>query len=255
MNEAIIENYLSNIQGVEPEYMTEGIREFFARFDKKILKKTVEKLHMAFTRGDGEAFEEVARKTAKIAKIPKYQEVQNFMGNFQEEHPEIKDSVELSKKVLKNTFKVRDKAKLEILSSALGITAWIKSKGGKTNVAAATKETLKKVHSDVMNIYDSGFENMATDSPEEEEMKKKMLDQAKKQEKQEMIIVLVILSVLAATLIWAGITIWGILTSPVVIGMGVIITLLIMLGKILAVAIGIATPVAFAVVAYLKSRG
>jgi hypothetical protein len=255
MNEAIIENYLTVIQDVEPDYLTEGLRNFVGNFDKKVLKRTMDKLHMSFTKGDGETFDQIAKKTARIAKLPKYQEVKNFMGKFQDENPAINDSVELSKKVLKNTFKIKDKAKLEIMGSAVGMTAWIKSKGGRTNVTAATKETLQKIHTDVMNIYDTGFENMSTNTAEEEEMQKKLMSQAKKQEKQELIIVLIILSVLAASVVWAGVTIWGIVTSPVVIGLGVITTMLIMVAKFLMAYLGIAATVAFSALIFLKSRG
>jgi len=255
MNEAIIENYLQVIQDVEPEYMTEGIRDFVAKFDRKLLKRTVDKLHMAFSKGDGRAFEEVTKKYARVAKIPKYQEVKNLMGNFTEEHPEIGQSVELSKKVLKNTFKIRDKAKLEILSNAIGMTSWVKSKGGKTNVGQATKETLKKVHTDVMSIYDSGFENLPENTPEEEELKRKMMENTKKQEKQEMIIVMVVLGVLAAAIVWAGITIWGIITSPVVGIIGTIILFLTMLFKFAVGYLAIAAPIVVSAIIFLKSKG
>ena len=182
MNEAIIENYLGNLQDIEPEYMTEGIREFVARFDKQMLKRTVDKLHTAFSRGDGDAFEDVAKKVANVAKIPKYREVQDFMGKFKEENAAISNSVEFSKKVLRNTFKIRDKAKLEILSNTMGMTAWIKSRGGRTDVMKMTKETLKKVHTQAMHVYDTGFESMESNTKEEERMKEKMMSQAKKQE-------------------------------------------------------------------------
>lgn len=256
MNEAIIENYLSVIQDKEPAYMTEGLREFVAKFDRQMLKRTIEKLHMSFTKGDGEYFDRLAQQTtAKITKIPKYNEVKTFLSNVKEENPEINNSTELARKVLKNTFKIKDKAKLELLSGAVGMTAWVKTKGGRTNVTQATKETLKKIHTDVMSIYDTGFENMPANTPEEEELKKKMSEQAKKQEKTEMIIVFVILSILVAAIIWGGITVWGILTSPFVIGISSILILLTMIFKFALVYLGAAASVVIPALIYLKSRG
>ncbi len=255
MNEAIIENYLGNLQGFEPEYMTEGIREFFGKFDKVALKKTVEKVHNAFQKGDGRAFDEVAQKTARMTKLPKYQEVNSYMAKLKEEHPEVEKSSELAKKVMRNTFKIKDKAKLEIIGAALGMTAWVKSKGGRYDTMKMTRDTLKEVHTKTMHIYDTGFDDYEATTPEEEKMKEKLQSQAKKQEKIEMIIVGVILAVLAAAIIWAGVTIWGILTSPVTIGIGIIFVWLMVLFKSLLWVIGIGTPVVLAVLAFMKAKG
>ena len=75
MNEAILVTYLDVLQEGEPEYMTEGIRSFIAKFDKAMFKRTVDKLHHAFSMGDGDAFNSVVKQTAKIGKIPKQKEV------------------------------------------------------------------------------------------------------------------------------------------------------------------------------------
>ena len=255
MNEAIIENYLSNIQDIEPEYMTEGIREFLGRFDKVALKKTAEKVHNAFSKGDGQALDDVSRKTARVAKIPKYQEVKEFMGKFKEENPQVEDSVNLAQKVLKNTFKIRDRAKLEIIGSAVGMTAWIKSKGGRYDTMKMTRDTLKEVHTKTMHVYDTGFDDFEPSTPEEEKMKEKLQAQAKRQEKIEMIVVGIVLAVLAAAIVWAGMTIWGILTSPVTIGIGVIFTFLLILFKSALWIIGIGTPIALTILAFMKAKG
>lgn len=255
MNEAIIENYLSIIQEEEPEYMTEGIREFVAKFDRQMLKRTVDKLYMAFTRGDEKTFSQVAKNTAKIGKVPKYQEVQTFMGNIQKEHPEIQRSVDLAKKVMKNTFKIKDKAKLEILANAVGMTSWIKTKGGRKDVVQATKESLKKIHTDVMNIYDSGFEGAPEDTEEEQELKRKMQETAKKQEKIEFVVVAIVLFALVAAIIWVGITIWGIMTSPVVMGVGAIVTMLVFFLKHALFYLTTAVGMYMSIMAYLKTRG
>ncbi len=75
----------------------------------------------------------------------KYKEVTEFMGKFHEEHPELQKATELSKKVIRNTFKIKDKAKLEILSGAVGMTTWVKSKGGKRDVTQTVKTTLQDI--------------------------------------------------------------------------------------------------------------
>lgn len=255
MNETIIENYLGNIQSVEPEYMTEGIREFIGKFDKQTLKRTVDKLHMAFSKGDGKLFDSVVRQSIGMAKAPKYKEVKGFMDNFSNEQPEVGRATELSKKVLKNTFKIKDKVKLEVLGSAVAMTGWIKSKGGKTDVMKMTKDTLGQIHTKYMHVYDSGFEGMPSDTAEEEKMKQKMMDQAKKQEKTEMIVVGIVLSVIAAAIIWAGITIWGIITSPAVMGVGAILIFLFAIFKTALWGLGIAATVVLPILAYMKMSG
>lgn len=255
MNEFIIENYLNVLQDGEPEYMTEGIREFVAKFDKVMLKKTIDKLHRAFSQKDGDSFDEVAKKIGQIKKIPKYQEVKTYMKNFGEENPKIGEAKELSLKVLRNTFKIKDKAKLEILSNAVGMTAWIKSKAGRYDVMKTTKVALQDIASRVSNIYDGGFENMATDTPEEERMKEKMMEKSKKQEKIEMVVVGVVLAVLVAAFIWAGITIWGIITSPVAAGIAAIIAITIIVFKSLMWALMVTTPVVLAITAFQKAKG
>jgi hypothetical protein len=253
MNEAIIGNYLDALQEGEPEYMTEGIREFVAKFDKQMLKRTIDKLHRAFSNGDGQTFDEVAKKTAKIGKLPKYKEVMNFMGGFTKEHPEMEKSVELARKVAKNTFKIRDKAKLEIVANAVGMTSYVKSKGGRYDTFKITKTTLQDINTQVSNIYDTGFENMETSTPEEEKMKERMESQSKKQEKVEMIVVGVVISVLVAAIIWAGIAIWGFFTSPAVIGTITIIALLIMVFKTMLWLLGISAVMIIPVLTYMKA--
>jgi hypothetical protein len=255
MNEAIIGNYLDTLQEGEPEYMTEGIREFVAKFDKQMLKRTIDKLHNAFSNGDGQAFEDVAKKTAKVGKLPKYKEVVDFMGSFTEEHPEMEKSVELAKKVTRNTFKIKDKAKLEIISNAVAITSYIKSKGGRFDTLKLTKTTLQDINTQVMNVYDTGFENMETSSAEEEKAKERMMSNAKKQEKIEMIVVGVVIAVLVAAVVWAGIAIWSFFTSPAVIGTGMIIVLLIMLWKMALWALGIAAVSVVPIMMLMKTRG
>lgn len=255
MNEAIIGNYLVTIQEDEPEYMTEGIREFFAKFDKQMLKRTVDKLHRAFTNGDGQAFDEVAKKTVKIGKLPKFKEVSEFMGNFTGEHPEVQKSVELAKKVTRNTFKIRDKAKLEIISNAIGMIGYIKSKGGRYDTLKMTKTTLQDINTKVMNVYDTGFENMETGSAEEEKAKEVMQSQAKKQEKIEMVVVGIVMSVLVAAIIWAGVAIWSFFTSPAVVGTGMLIMFMIMLWKTVLWALGIAAVTIVPILMYMKAAG
>jgi hypothetical protein len=255
MNEAIIENYLSNIQVVEPEYMTEGIREFFGKFDKKMLKRTADRLHTAFTRGDGEEFEAVAKTTVRTTKkMPKYQEVKAYTENFGKENPEVSESAELAKRVMKNTFKIKDKAKLEILGSGIAATAWIKSKGGKYNVQKLTKDTLKEVHTKTMHIYDSGFDSLPEETQEEKEMKERLQSQAKKQEKTEMIVVGVILSLMAAAIVWGGIALWGFITSPAVAWTGIILTFLFLLFKTLLWAAGIAAVLVVPLLVLTKAK-
>lgn len=255
MNEAIIGNYLVTLQEGEPEYMTEGIREFVAKFDKQMLKRTVDKLHRAFSNGDGQSFNDVAKQTAKIGKLPKYQEVTTFMGKFAEENPDVQKSTDLAKKVIKNTFKIRDKAKLEIISSAVGMTSYIKSKGGRYDALKITKTTLQDLNSQVMDVYDTGFQNMETSTPEEEQMKERMVKQAKKQEKIEMIVVGTVLSILAAAIIWAGVAIWSFFTSPAVIATATIIGLMIILFKVALWAIGITAVVIVPILTYMKAKG
>jgi hypothetical protein len=255
MNEAIIGNYLDVIQEGEPEYMTEGIREFVAKFDKQMLKRTVDKLHNAFSNGDGQAFEDVAKKSAKIIRLPKYKEMKTFMGKFSEEHPEIEKSVDLAKKVTRNTFKIKDKAKLELISTAIGMTGYIKSKGGRYDPLKMTKTTLQDINTQVMNVYDTGFENIETSTPEEEKAKERLMSQAKKQEKIEMIVVGVVISVLVAAIVWAGITIWGILTSPAVAITGVILIILMFLYKAILLTLGVAIVAIPSIQAFKAARG
>lgn len=183
MNEAVLENYLGNLQGEEPEYLTEGIREYIAKFNKAVLKKTTEKIHRAFTKGDVDAFESASKNVITKTKLPKIQEVKNFMGKLHEENPKFGDSVELSKKVLRNTFKIKDKAKLEILGNSIGMIGWIKSKGGKYDPLKLTRDALQDIHTKTMHIYDTGFEEFTPSTPEEEKMKEKLMSDAKKTRK------------------------------------------------------------------------
>ena len=253
MNEAIIENYLSNIQCIEPEYMTEGIREFVGKFNKTVLKRTADRIHHAFSRGDSQALEDVTRQAAGMAKIPKYQEVKSFTQNYGEENTQFKASAELSKKVIRNTYKVRDKAKLEILGNAIAVIGMIKSKGGKYDSMKMTKDALKDVNIKLMNIYDAGFDNIETSSPDEEAAKQKMMEQAKKQEKLEMIIVGVVLSVMAAAIIWAGVTLFGIGTSPLAGIIAAIMAFLLLLFKVQAAVLGVGLPIALAAIGFMKA--
>jgi cobalamin biosynthesis Mg chelatase CobN len=256
MNEAIIENYLCVIQGEdEPENLSEGMREFMGKFNKQVLKRTMDKLHMAFSNGDGQAFDDVAKKTAKVAKIPKAKEIEEYMGTLKEDNPEFADSVELSKKVLKNTFKLRDKNKLEIIANMTGMAAWVKSKGGKYDLKKTTRTTLQSIGSQVSSVYDTGFDDMESNTPEEEELQRKMIEQSKKQEKIEMIIVAVVLSVLAAAVVWAGISIWSVATSPWVLGLAAISAFGVILFKILCALIGVAAVTVIPTLMFLKGKG
>lgn len=257
MNEAILENYLDVIQGGDdPEYLTEGLREFIGKFNKQTLKRTMDKLHMAFSKGDGEAFDAVAKQTAlQVKKIPKMQEVEEYMKNLKEENPDFARSTELSKKVLKNTYKIRDKNKLAIMGNIIGMASWVKSKGGKYDMMKTTKTTLQDIGSQVSSVYDTGFDEMETSTPEEEELKKKMIAQSKKQEKVEMIVVAVILGVLAAAVVWGGIAIWSVATSPWVIGLAVASTLGVILFKILCGLVGLAAVLVVPITMYIKAKG
>jgi hypothetical protein len=255
MNEAIIEDYIVVLEGREPEYMTEGLREFIAKFDKNMFKRSADKIYQAFSKGDGEAFDDVAKKTAKIGKIPKFKEVSTFMAKFKEDHPEIDKSIDLTKKVLRNTFKVRDKAKLEIMSNLVGMTALVKSKGGRIDPLKITKTTLQQISSDVNSVYDTGFENMETNTTEEEKAKSIMIKNAKKQEKVEMVLVSIILALFAGAIVWAGIALWSFFTSPYIIAAAAVMTLGVMLLKLLAWGVGIATIIIIPTITYLKATG
>lgn len=256
MNEAIIENYLDVIQGGdEPDYLTEGLREFVGKFNKQVLKRTMDKLHTAFSRGDGQSFEDVAKKTAQIGKLPKAAEVEKYVENLSEDSPDLGKSVDLSKKVLKNTFKIRDKNKLAIIANMVGMAAWVKSKGGKYDMMKTTRTTLQDIGSQVQSVYDTGFDDMEASTPEEEEMKRKMIEQSKKQEKVEMIIVAVVLSVLAGAVIWAGIAIWGVATSPWVIALAAISAFGVLLFKVLCALVGLAAITVIPIITYLKAKG
>ena len=255
MNEAIIGTYLNVLQESEPEYMTEGLRELVAKFDKAMFKRTVDKLHHAFSNGDGEAFESVAKQTAKMGKFPKFKEISDFMGKAKEENPAFGNSVELAKKVVRNTFKIRDKAKLEMIANMVAMTGWIKSKGGRKDPVRETKLTLQSIGNSVANVYDNGFENMEASTPEEEEMKRKMMDQTKKQEKNEMIVVAIILSVLVGAIVWAGIAIWGFFTSWQFAAAVAAVAGGTVLLKVLAFLVGIATVVSSSMIIYLKASG
>jgi len=256
MNEAIIEGYLNVLQDGDPEYMTEGMKEFFAKFDKQMLKRTVDKFHMAFTNGNADIFDDVAKKTVKnIKKIPKYAEVTEFFKGFHEEHPAVKKAAELSKKVIKNTFKIKDKAKLEIISGMIGMTAWVKSKGGKYDTMKMVKTTLHDISSRVSSVYDTGFQDIETTSKEEEKMKEIMISSAKKQEKIEMIVVGVILIVLVSAIVWAGIAIWNFFTSPAALGIAAALVIGTFLFKMLMWGVGIATAIVIPTLIYIKAQG
>lgn len=255
MNEAIIETYLDVLQEGEPEYMTEGIREFVAKFDKAMFKRTIDKLHHAFSKGDGDAFNSVVKQTAKIGKLPKHKEVSQYMDKFREENSAFGDSVDLAKKVIRNTFKIRDKAKLEIIANMIGMTSWVKTKGGRRDLVKETKIILQNIGSRVANVYDTGFDNMDASTPEEEEMKRKMMAQTKKQEKNEMIVVGIVLSILVAAIVWAGIAIWSFFTSPAFVGAVVAFSLGALLLKILMWAVGVSAIISGSVIAYLKATG
>ena len=255
MNEAIIENYLDTIQSSEPEYMTEGLREFLGRVNKSVFHNTVEKLHRAFSKGDAQAFESFVKQTSDRGKLPKYKEVKNYMGNFSEENPEFGKAADLAKRVIKNTYKIKDKAKLEIMSNAVAMTSWVKSKGGRTDVMTATKTNLHNINNSYSNIYDTGLQNMQASTPEEEEFQKKMTEAANKQEKIEMILVAVIIAILAGAIIWAGIAIWGFFTSPAVVASLALFAFLGMIFKVLLWGVGIATTIVVPTLLFLKAKG
>jgi len=255
MNEAILVTYLDVLQEGEPEYMTEGIRSFIAKFDKAMFKRTVDKLHHAFSMGDGDAFNSVVKQTAKIGKIPKQKEVSQFMDNVKEENPGFGKAVDLSKKVIKNTFKIRNKDKLEIMANMVGMAGWIKSKGGRRDPVRETKIILQEINSRVANIYEDGFESMEATTPEEEEMKKRMMTQAKKQEKNEMIIVSIILSILTGAIVWAGIAIWSFFTSGPFLATVAVLGIGALLLKVLMWAVGISAVISGGVLTYLKATG
>jgi uncharacterized membrane protein len=118
-----------------------------------------------------------------------------------------------------------------------------------------TKITLHDIGSRVNNIYDTGFEDMDATTPEEEEMKKSMAKKAKQQEKVEMIVVGVVLSVLAAVIVWAGMGLWAFITSPAVGIIAAIIAFLILAFKLTVSALTIGLPIAFSIMAYMKAKG
>jgi hypothetical protein len=244
MDEVIIENYLGNIQGVEPDYMTEGIREFMGKFDKITLKRTAEKIYSAFSKGDKKSLDQVVRSTARIGKLPKTKEVKEFMGNFEEETPQLKASTDLARKVLRNTFKVKNKTKLEIMSYSVSLTAWLKSKGGRYDMMKMTKDTLREIHTKTMHIYDTGFDDLETKTEEEEERKKKMLAQAKNAERMEMALMGVILFVLVAAMVGGGIAIWVAIsgTTAAATAVGTTMTLMTFLFYITMGAFAIVVP-------------
>jgi len=253
MNEAILETYLGVIQEDGLEYMSEGMRDFLAKFDKAMIKRLMDKIHNTFSKGDPESLDSIMKQSVKVTrKIPKYKEVLDTTSKFKEDNPDYNKSVELSTKVLRNTFKIKDKAKLELIANAVGLTSWIKTKGGRKDMMRETKVTLQELNSRVSSVYDTGFSNYEASTPEEEEMKKKMMDQSKKQEKTEMIIVGVILAILAAAFIWGGIAVWGFITSPAT---AILLTITLILGgifKYLLMAVGIAIPVALGAIQFTK---
>jgi hypothetical protein len=253
MNEAILDTYLNVLQEDGSEYMAEGLREFVAKFDKAMIKRFTDKMHRAFTKGDADSFNDVLKQSVKVTKkMPKYKDVVDTTGKFKEDNPDYNRSVELSKKVLRNTFKIKDKAQLELVGNAVGLTSWVKTKGGRKDMMRETKITLQELNNKVTSVYDTGFENYETSTAEEEEMQKKMMAQSKKQEKTELIVVGVVISMLVAAIIWIGVAFWGFATSPTV---GIILSILLILGawfKVIMWAVGIGAPIALGAIAYTK---
>ena len=82
-----------------------------------------------------------------------------------------------------------------------------------------------------------------------------MIDQSKKQEKVEMIIVAVVLSVLAAAVVWGGIGVWSFATSPWVVGLAVATTIGVILFKILCALVGLAALTVVPITMYIKAKG
>jgi hypothetical protein len=259
MNEDIIESYLDIvqegtfvIQEDELEHMSEGLREFVGKINKASFKRMTDKLHRSFSNGDGDGFDSVAKETSKIGKVPKVKEISDLMTKAREDSPAFGASIDLAKKVVKNTFKIRDKAKLEIIGSIIGMTGWIKSKGGKTDPVRETKVTLQNINSQVNNVYDTGFENMEASTPEEEEMKAKMIDQSKQQEKKEMIVVGIVLSVLVSAIVWAGIAIFSFFTSWQFMGAAAALAAGTILLKVLMFMVAGTASIAAVVITFLK---
>jgi hypothetical protein len=226
MNEAIIENYLNIIQADESEYLDEGLREFAGKLNKSALKRRIDKLHRAFTKGDAQAFNDVIKSTSDIKKMPKYREFKSIMEKFKTKSPQIEESVELSKKVLKNTFKIKDKVKLEILGNAMGMIGWLKSRGGKQDPLKMTREALKEAHTKAMNIYDTGLDNMQPSNEEEEKMKKTMIAKAKTQEMIELILIGIIIAMAVAAAIAIGVGLWTLFAVWIPIWISTILTIL-----------------------------
>ena len=55
------------------------------------------------------------------------------------------------------------------MGNIIGMTSWVKSKGGKYDMMKTTKTTLQDIGSQVSSVYDTGFDDMETSTPEEEE--------------------------------------------------------------------------------------
>lgn len=230
MSEIMLENYLSKIQPDEiPPYLTEGIRDFIDKFDRKKLKNTVEKLHLALNKNDKNALKDVSRNFRGVKKVPKYKEMREYSKKVQEDNPELEAAFEMSKRVIKNTFKIKDKAKLEILGNAIASAAWVKSKGKRNQIVTNAKVVLQSIGTRVSSIYDTGVD----EDLDQNSVQAQIIQASNKQQKLENIVVFTILAVLVGAFMFAGIVIWTIITSKIIIFFALIITLLALLGKIL----------------------
>jgi hypothetical protein len=235
MSDILLDEYLSHLQvNEEPPYLTEGIREFISKFDKNMLKKTVDQLHLALNKNDKNALKNVTRNLRGAKKVPKFKEVQQYSQRVKEESPEMEASAELSKKVIKNTFKIKDKAKLEIMGNAMASAAWVKSKGKRTEILSNTRILLQQVGNRVSSIYDTGIDDSDAD---DRALQVQMIQNAQKEQKLEQLVVLVILGVLVSVIVFAGVLIWSIITSKLVMFLAVTLVLAIAIGKVFSVSV------------------
>lgn len=226
-----LENYLIEIQpDIYPEYLTEGLREFIAKFDRKKLKKSIEKLHLGINKDDKNALKDFSREIVSIKKIPKFKEMESYKENIHGDHPEVEQSSNFSEKVIKNTFKIKDKAKLSVMGSAVSSAAWVMSKGKKDQMMKNTKVVLQKIGDKMSSIYDTGLEGSSGDIKDWE--KRLMIQDTKKQENMERIMMITILGILVGAFLFAGIVVWTIISSKLIIFIATVLIVIALISKV-----------------------
>ncbi len=204
--------YLESLSAQEPEYMTEGIKQIATYFDKKDLKRATEELHLYLTKNDQNARKSFSMKVKRVGKAPKYKEVAQYANNVKKDHPEMGESADYAKRVIKGLFKIRDKAKLEIMANAVAASAFVKSKGKTNQMQRETQNVLKDLKMKVGNIYDLGMDQDVIDK----DTYQQIIQSQRKSERVEQIIMVVLLSILVGAFVFVGVVIWSIITSKLV---------------------------------------